>query len=108
MHSNILYDVDAEEQRAEKLWMRQLRKRRFKIVVTKHRKQRLRRRIKEAQSKRTELEQQIAIKAREDELKELRKRLQRLEHDKHEFIERAAHELDLLRTVVALLSRADQ
>jgi len=107
MHSNILYQVSAEEQRVEKQWMRQLRKRRFKIVVAKHRQQRLRRMKKDAESRRTELDQQIAMKERMDELNELRARLQRLEEDKHEFIQSAADQLDLLRTVVALLTRAE-
>merc|ERR1712087_565332 len=103
MHSNILYSVNSEEQSAEKRWMRNLRRKRFQIVVAKQRNQRLSRRKKDAELRRAELEQQIEIKERMDELNALRAREQRLERDKLDFIQSAANELHVLKTVAMRL-----
>lgn len=100
MHANILYQVSPEEQIIEKQWMRQLRKRKFKIFVNKHRKQKLQKLKKSSEQKLKELEQQIAMKQRIEKLNNLRNKLDILKKSRITFIQNTSKELDLLRSVI--------
>eukprot|EP01084_Bolivina_argentea_P234540 394863_1 len=98
--ANILYQVSNENQRIEKQWMRCLRNKKFKLFVNKHRKHRLKRIKKETEQKLQELDQQIHIKHRIEQLRNAQHKLKTLEKARIAFIRNAAGEIDGLRDMI--------
>jgi len=102
-----LYRVSEEDQEMEKEWMRRLRKARFRVWATKQRNRRLRIIKRESESRLPELDMQIEMKEKMEQLNALKSELDAIKESRIKYIQNSSKELDKLRGIIRSLNTAE-
>ena len=106
MSANILYQVSKQNQISEKNWMRQLKRKRYKVYAAKQRLRDLQSDKKEIQQRLQEMNQQIVVRQRMERLDKIQSRIETLKQSKFVLCKNASNELHQLKLIVETLIKS--